>query len=121
VVKQSFSPTSSGSYYVIVTKNGCTDASECQSITVLGTIDTSASLSMTKIYPNPNTGSFTVAFGQQLNNANINVTDILGKTIYTTTVSGDKHNVQLNEAKGIYFVNIQTEQGERTTLKLIVE
>jgi hypothetical protein len=80
---QSFSPTSSGSYYVIVTKNGCTDASECQSITVLGTIDTSASLNMTRIYPNPNTGSFTVAFGQQLNNANINVADILGKTIYS--------------------------------------
>ncbi|MFP5471491.1 MAG: T9SS type A sorting domain-containing protein [Bacteroidia bacterium] len=41
--------------------------------------------------------------------------------MYTTTVSGDKHNVQLNEAKGIYFVSIQTEQGERTTLKLVVE
>ena len=119
--EQSFTPTSSGSYYVVVTKNGCADASECQSITVLGTIDTSASLSMTRIYPNPNIGSFTVAFGQQLNNATINVTDVLGKTVYTTTISGDKHNVQLTQAKGIYFVSIQTEQGERTTLKLVVE
>jgi hypothetical protein len=64
LMEQSFTPTESGSYYVIVTKNGCTDESSCQSITVLGTIDTSASLSMTKIYPNPNTGSFTVAFGK---------------------------------------------------------
>ncbi len=116
---QSFTPSVSGNYAVIVTQNGCTDMSACQSITVLSTIDTS--LSMTKIYPNPNTGNFTVAFGQQLNNATINVTDILGKTVYTTTVSGDKHNVQLTQAKGIYFVNIQTEQGERATLKLVVE
>ena len=119
--EQSFTPTESGSYYVIVTKNGCTDESSCQGITVLGTIDTSASLSMTRIYPNPNIGSFTVAFGQQLNNATINVTDVLGKTVYTTTISGDKHNIELTQAKGIYFVNIQTEQGERTALKLIVE
>jgi alpha-tubulin suppressor-like RCC1 family protein len=83
--------------------------------------DTSPSLSMTRIYPNPNTGSFTVAFSTQLNNANVSVKDILGKTVYTTIVSGDKHNIQLNEAKGIYFVNIQTEQGERITLKLVVE
>ena len=119
--EQSFTPTESGSYYVIVTKNGCTDESSCQSITVLGTIDTSASLSMTKIYPNPNTGSFTVAFGKHLTNANINVKDVLGKTVYNTTTSGEQHNIQLNEAKGIYFVSIQTEQGERTTLKLVVE
>ncbi|MFP5470203.1 MAG: T9SS type A sorting domain-containing protein [Bacteroidia bacterium] len=73
------------------------------------------------MYPNPNTGSFTVAFGNPLNDATINVTDMLGKSVYSTTVSGDKHNIQLNQAKGIYFVNIQTEQGESTTLKLVVE
>jgi uncharacterized repeat protein (TIGR01451 family) len=118
---QNFTPSVSGNYAVIVTQNGCTDMSACQSITVLSTIDTSYSLSMTKIYPNPNTGSFTVAFGKQLNNATINVTDILGKTIYSTTVSGDKHNIELTQAKGIYFVNIQTQQGERTTMKLVIE
>jgi hypothetical protein len=118
---QSFTPTESGSYYVIVTKNGCTDESDCQSITVLGTIDTSTSLSMTNIYPNPNNGSFTLAFGIQLTNATIYVKDVLGKTIYITQASGDKLNIQLNEAKGIYFVSIQTEQEERTTLKLLVE
>lgn len=89
--------------------------------TSVGTEDVSTTLDMTKIYPNPNTGSFTVAFGQLLNNATINVTDVLGKIIYTTIVSGDKHNVQLNQPKGIYFVSIQTEDGERTTMKLVIE
>jgi hypothetical protein len=116
---QSFTPSESGSYYVIVTKNGCTDESDCQSITVLGTED--FSLATTKIYPNPNNGSFTLAFGTQLSNATVNVKDLLGKTVYSTQTSGDKHNIQLNEAKGIYFVSIQTEQGERATLKLVIE
>jgi hypothetical protein len=118
---QSFTPSVSGNYAVIITQNGCTDTSACQSMTVVSTEDFSTTLEMTRIYPNPNTGSFTVAFGMQLNNATINVTDVLGKTVYSSQASGDKHNIQLDEAKGIYFVSIQTEQGERATLKLVVE
>ena len=83
--------------------------------------DVSATLNMARLYPNPNNGSFTLAFGTQLSNATIHVKDILGKTVFSTQASGDKLNMQLNEAKGIYFVSIQTEQGERATLKLVVE
>jgi alpha-tubulin suppressor-like RCC1 family protein len=83
--------------------------------------DVSATLNMTRLYPNPNNGSFTLAFGTQLTNATIHVKDLLGKTVYSTQANGDKLNIQLNEAKGIYFVSIQTEQGERATLKLVVE
>jgi uncharacterized repeat protein (TIGR03803 family) len=112
-----------GSKYYAVQTLGCESKKRLEvtvTITICAGLD-EKSQNKFSVYPNPNTGNFTVAFGQQLNNANINVKDVLGKTVYTTTISGDKHNVQFTQAKGIYFVNIQTEQGERTTLKLVVE
>lgn len=118
-IHQDFTPNASGSYAVIITQNDCTDTSMCQSIKILELV--SSTFGNITIFPNPNNGNFTLDFGKQLTNAKITVKDVLGKQIYTKTLSGSEFNIYLEEAKGVYFITIQLEQGESTTMKLVLE
>jgi hypothetical protein len=68
------------------------------------------------IYPNPTSGQFTVELSTD--NAEIIVTDILGKQIIKTQTIHNTKNLQL-EDNGIYFISITTKQGT-ITRKLIV-
>lgn len=74
------------------------------------------------LYPNPNTGSFTIQFASESNNVQVFVHDILGKSVYKKTfeVSGDfNQNIQLpNVSAGIYLVTII--DGNRRTVKKII-
>lgn len=74
------------------------------------------------LYPNPNTGSFTIQFASESNNVQVFVHDILGKSVYKKTfeVSGDfNQNIQLpNVSAGIYLVTVI--DGNRRTVKKII-
>ncbi|WP_191967971.1 T9SS type A sorting domain-containing protein [Rhizosphaericola mali] len=64
--------------------------------------------SNTKLYPNPTTGQFSISFTKALDNAEITVTDMLGKTIIHTYKSGTYISMDLsNVTSGMYLVNIQ--------------
>ena len=85
-------------------------------------IELNSALKDIKLYPNPNNGTFTLDFGKYLSHTKIKVLDVVGKVVYEQDIQrAQTTSINLNQAKGIYFVNIQTEQGERTTLKLVVE
>ncbi len=60
------------------------------------------------IYPNPTTSNVTL----KLNNTNeallVQVTNILGQVISTSTVNNAKNVIELPEAKGMYFVKVST-------------
>jgi hypothetical protein len=118
---QSFTATISGNYAVIITQNDCTGMSDCVNMIVSGIEGSSVMLNTVSIYPNPNNGSFTVVFGRELSNAKISVRDMLGRLVYTTTVNGDKQQIELNEARGTYFVHIETELGEFAIFRLVVQ
>jgi len=68
------------------------------------------------IYPNPTNGEFTIIL--QTDNAEINVTDILGQGIIKTQTRQSTTNLQL-ENNGVYIVYVKTKQGT-TARKLIV-
>ncbi len=74
------------------------------------------------IYPNPSNGSFDLTLTQSLNNFEIQVRDLLGKTIYTETIDNYNvntiHKVDINQASGTYIFSI--ENGVYKTQKLIV-
>ncbi|RYM33519.1 T9SS type A sorting domain-containing protein [Brumimicrobium glaciale] len=117
---QSFTANSNRDYAVILTVGSCIDTSDCVNISNVG-LKLVNNLTITNIYPNPSKGSFTIELGEDHNNTNFTVKNVLGKTVYTATKNGNKVKIQLNESKGIYFVNIQTEKGEFAIFKLIVE
>ena len=71
------------------------------------------------IYPNPNTGSFTLSSTVlDASKCSIEIRDILGKLVYANTlqtgVSNFKTEINLDEniASGVYFLHLKTEGGE---------
>jgi ELWxxDGT repeat protein len=68
-----------------------------------------------KLYPNPNNGTFTL----QLDNANfrngtVTVYDVVGKEVYKSPITDSKSQINLNTAKGIYFVKLQLDDAVLT-------
>jgi hypothetical protein len=112
---QSFTPTTSGSYAVIVTWNGCSDTSACQNVIITG-IGTQvlSKLSFT-IYPNPNRGNFTI---QTERGGVFELIDVVGKVINTYTITNKQQTVQESLPAGMYFVR---EKNNGIIQKLIIE
>jgi hypothetical protein len=73
--------------------------SECTSI------NTIASKTAIKVYPNPNNGEFTIEL-TNINNSNITITNVLGQIIKTQKAEL-MNQINLNAFdKGIYFINV---------------
>lgn len=73
------------------------------------------------VYPNPSAGHFTIALGQgKAASMQIEMTDALGKIVYTTSAIGQEATVDTSRlAKGLYFLSV-TLQGRKHTEKVIV-
>ena len=68
-------------------------------------INTIASQTEFKIYPNPNNGEFTIEL-TNINNSNITITNVLGQIIKTQKAEL-MNQIDLNLFdKGIYFINV---------------
>jgi hypothetical protein len=112
---QNFTPTNGGSYAVIVTLNGCSDTSACQTVTITG-VDTQAlSKQVFSIYPNPNRGNFTI---QSTKGGVFELMDVTGKVIHTYTITNTQQTVNENIPAGMYFVR---EKESGSVQKLIIE
>ncbi len=116
-----FTPTANGSYAVVVTQNGCSDTSACQAITTVS-LDQLSVADLITVYPNPSKGIFTLYDTQSgLSNQLIIVSNVLGETVYSTRITGNKTNIDLSGAKnGIYFITIDSQLGKSVT-KIIKE
>jgi hypothetical protein len=112
---KSYTPATSGSYAVIVTLNGCSDTSACQTVTITG-LDTQASSKLPfSIYPNPNHGTFTI---QSTKGGVFELIDVTGKVINTYTSINTQQTVNENIPAGMYFVR---EKESGSVQKLIIE
>ena len=64
------------------------------------------------IYPNPTTGDLTIALGENV--ANVTITDVIGNVISSQKASGDLFVDMSTYPKGIYLVNVVTENDSYT-------
>ncbi len=83
-----------------------------------------SSTSSFDIYPNPTNGNFTLAtnFEKPLD-AVVSITNVAGQTVKEFSLlqtSDNQHNLKLESAAGLYFVNLKTDEGI-VTRKLVVE
>ena len=99
---QSFTPTSNGSYAVIVSNNGCTDTSACQLINNVG-LDEQNGKDVFSMFPNPSNGHFTVTANTAGDYVLVNA---LGQTIrYFQLSEGNGFSMQLSDIKsGTYYI-----------------
>lgn len=72
------------------------------------------------LYPNPNSGEFTIAFNHVQNNATVEVMDALGKLVLSQNVNGMETTVNTTTLQnGIYFVTVRDEKNILVRTKVI--
>ncbi|MBS1622816.1 MAG: choice-of-anchor J domain-containing protein [Bacteroidetes bacterium] len=116
---QSYTPTQNGNYTVYVTDvNGCSDTSAVYALTTIGIAELPSGYNV-KLYPNPNTGSFTLSFADA-QQRDIEIRDVIGNVLGTSssTESSIKFNMG-DVAAGIYYMNIR-QNGQSYSLKFTV-
>jgi hypothetical protein len=112
---QSFVPSTSGVYAVIVILNGCSGTSSCQNVIVSGVDAKLLSKLPFSIYPNPNKGAFTI---QSTKGGIFELMDVTGKVINIYAITSTQQTVHENLPVGVYFVR---EKGSGSVQKLIIE
>lgn len=106
---QSYVATANGNYAVVVTENGCTDTSSCQSVTTVG-LEENSYQNLIEVYPNPSSGDVNVDFNSHIENAQIQLTTITGEVVFTTQVKDiSNYSFDIDGATGMYFLQINSE------------
>ena len=119
---QSFTPGADGSYAVEVTQNGCTDTSNCYSVTIVGLADQNWDLKPS-IVPNPTTGKVTLQLGQPYEEITVTVFNALGAVVSEHHFFHRTQEVafHLEGVPGIYFLRITTPAGHAAVVKVVKE
>ena len=114
----SFTATSNGNYAVEITTGSCIDTSVCVNIATVGINEAANNLGLS-IYPNPNKGIFTLNI--KAKNVVVEIMNTQGQIVLTKNNVNTNQQIDLsNNAKGIYFVTVTSNQAV-TTQKVIVQ
>ncbi len=100
-----------GTYTVTLTvTNGCGMDTTTKVINVMVGVENSLNNAIS-IYPNPNNGQFKVELkGLNSSNMQVEVLDAMGRVVLSQTGS-NVQDFDLNEATGLYFVRVTTDEG----------
>lgn len=124
---QSFIVTKTGTthYAVALSKGGCMDTSACTEVIVAG-IDENTSSTQIRIYPNPTKGLVHLTIqSPSTETIRINVTDVLGKTVYTSNLEKTSNSIETEfnlggNAAGVYMIECISKEGVEIR-RLVVE
>jgi len=117
---QTFTATANGSYALVITQNACTDTSSCHTLSGVGLNHYDCDEQI-QVFPNPNTGCFTLTSKTRLRNADVEITDITGKRIEKKIYPEfQSAQFQITQSVGIYFLLLEYE-GMKRVWKLVKE
>ncbi len=118
-----FLAPSTGCYSVMVTdSNGCTNVSDTVCVLFNGIEELNVNNGIS-LYPNPNNGTSTLIYNiPQNTNADFIITDMLGRILYSYTISNieGKETLNLDLNNGIYFWKIRTDKGVIDKGKMVI-
>lgn len=103
---QSFTPTVSGNYAVIVIEGNCSDTSACMSIAIAGINDLELKNESLILYPNPTNSQINIQIADKTEA--INIVDLTGKIVKNMPSNTTKIDVS-DLTNGIYFIQVKTE------------
>ena len=119
-----YTVSSNGDYYVVVTDVGATDTicSVQSNVIAFGATGIDNLFSGLKIYPNPFKDETTIDFGRVIGESSVRLVDVYGKLVEDHVVlDTDRYTISKgNKANGIYFLEIKLED-KIHNVKLIVE
>lgn len=79
-------------------------------------------ITLGKVYPNPTSGSFVIEFADVQKSVSITISSILGQEIlYKEYTDAKELNLTIDGNKGLYIVNVQTDDGQFSTFKIMKE
>lgn len=108
----SYTPSEDGDYAVKVTIDECTDTSACVSIDGVGIYDNSL-VDQISLYPNPSSGFVYIDLGD-LKDVAIQIYSVSGSLVYRAiNVESKVYSFELDVEAGIYFVEVQSSDGQR--------
>ena len=112
---KSYTATSTGSYAVIETKEGCIDTSACVPIIITG-ISAISNDEPAKFYPNPGTGLYNLFLAEA---AEIKIMNLAGEVIFDKQLQKGEHLLDiLKSANGVYMMHLSN-QHQYKVYKLI--
>jgi hypothetical protein len=116
---QQFSATTNGNYAVEITQEGCTATSACVAIVNVG-IEEDLFTSSINVFPNPTQDQLTLDFGDNYNDWNFKVLNIMGENIGNFSFKNtNKAEISLLGPSGIYLINIYQAGGLKGTLRVL--
>lgn len=116
-----FSSSVTGSYAVVVTKNGCSDTSGCFFLFGTGAADVN-SATKPSLYPNPATEKVMIDFGGMHSNMTVEVSNIAGQLMQTKTITNASGTeLKIDGPKGVYLIKLTNDKGQASYLKLVKE
>jgi hypothetical protein len=118
-VNQTFVAKVNGKYAVVISVDGCSKTSSCVSVTTIGIFGVDIDQDWF-IYPNPNSGLFTVVLSKHVSNSRIEIYNTLGALVYAAKPENEVNTIDLSkEANGLYFVKVVSGNSEMVTQKII--
>ncbi|MGK0391145.1 MAG: subtilisin-like proprotein convertase family protein [Maribacter sp.] len=117
--EQSLSPSSDGNYAVQISQNNCTITSDCYTFLTVG-VEENAFLSSVSVYPNPTQKNVFVDLKKDYQIVHVNIRNIMGQSISTFTFESTNHlNFEIDSANGLYFIEIETSEGDVGVFKIL--
>jgi len=118
-IAQAFKPQNSGNYAVLLSQNGCTDTSNCYFVNPVIGLTENRALNDFAIYPNPNTGKFTLDLTHTSGLIQWEIHNTLGRKVAEgQTEGGGSNYLEIDQKAGIYFIRIQNGTGDWLVRKI---
>jgi hypothetical protein len=115
---QSYTAISNGDYAVMITNNGCTSTSDCNTVSGVGIIENNFGSELLT-YPNPTEGNFSIDLGAYYESVKVTMIDLSGKKIMTETYDNSQLiNLNIDKPKGIYLLVIESKQ-KKAVIRLV--
>jgi Secretion system C-terminal sorting domain/FG-GAP repeat len=118
---QLFYMTTGGSYAVELTEFGCVDTSDCVIVTFTGINDGSLADKFS-IYPNPTDGKFSIEFSSIQESISVRLLTVLGQELQSEVYHNTQSiQVEIEQADGIYILELFDHMGNKAVVRLIKE
>ncbi len=76
---------------------------------------------LVNVYPNPtNDGRVSISLGNDMNSGMVTVLNVMGQTVgQFSFVNDNRIDIELDQPAGMYFLNVRTEEGQTTTVRVV--